>query len=87
MPHQERSMAKRKDDSDNESPHRKRQKITKDLASKAEIQPVQTSKDLSLLLSFERDTGPQARQSIVQRIHVESMILTLGKGFSPSRTS
>ena len=87
MPHQERSMAKRKDDSDNESPHRKRQKITKDLASKAEIQPVQTSKDLGLLLSFEQDTGPQARQSIVQRIHVESMILTLGKGFSPSRTS
>ena len=71
-------MAKRKDDSDNESPHRKRQKITKDLASKAEIQPVQTSKDLSLLLSFEQDTGPQARQSIVQRIHVESMILKLG---------
>ena len=78
MPHQERSMAKRKDDFDNESPHRKRQKITKDLASKAEIQPVQTSKDLSLLLSFEQDTGPQARQSIVQHIHVKSMILTLG---------
>ena len=65
MHHQERSMAKRKDDSDNESPHRKRQKITKDIASKAEIQPLRTSKDLSLLLSFEQDTGPQARQSIV----------------------
>lgn len=71
-------MAKRKDDSDNESPHRKRQKITIDLASKAETQLVQTSKDLSLLLSFEQDTGPQKRQSIVQRIHFEIMILTLG---------
>ena len=78
VPHKERSMAKRKDDSDNESPHRKRQKITKDLVSKVKIQSVQTSKDLSLLLSFEQDTGPRTRQSIVQRIHVESMILTLG---------
>ena len=61
---EDRGMAKRKDDSDDESPHRKRQKITKDLASKAEIQTVQTSKDLSLLLSFEQDAGPRTRQSI-----------------------
>ena len=78
MPHKERSMAKRKDDSDNESPHRKRQKLTKDLASKVEIQSIQTSKDLSLLLSFEQDTGPRTRQSIAQGIHVENLILKLG---------
>ena len=72
---EDRSMAKRKDDSDDESPHRKRQKITKDLALKAEIQTVQTSKDLSLLLSFEQDAGPRTRQSIAQCIHIARVIL------------
>ena len=71
-------MAKRKDDSDNEIPHRKRQKITKDLALKGELQPVQTSKDLSLLLSFEQDAGPRTRQSIAQYIQIERVILTSG---------
>ena len=71
-------MLKRKDDEDNESPHRKRQKLTKDLALEAEIQTVQTSKDLSLLLSFEQDAGPRTKQSIAQLIHVERVILILG---------
>ena len=71
-------MVKRKDDEDNESPYRKRQKLTNALASEAEIQTVQTSKDLSLLLSFEQDAGPRTRQSIAQCIHVERVILILG---------
>ncbi len=69
-------MAKRKDDSDDESPHRKRQKLTKDLASEAEVQTVQTSNDLSFLLSFEQDAGPRTKQSIAQYIPDERVILT-----------
>ncbi|KAK3174498.1 hypothetical protein OEA41_001744 [Lepraria neglecta] len=67
-------MAKRTGDSDEESPHKKRRKLTKDLEVKQPIQPIQTSKDLGLLLAFDQDAGPRARQKIQSfRSFVESI--------------
>lgn len=56
-------MAKRKSDSDDDSPHKKRQRITKDLASEQDSVKIQTFRDLQQLLTFEQDAGPHVRQS------------------------
>lgn len=50
-------------ESDDESPHRKRRRLTKDLASKPELPSIHSCKDLQSLLTFEQDAGPQTRQS------------------------
>lgn len=56
-------MAKRKPRTEGESPHRKRQRIARDLERKDEPVRIQTVKDLRQLLAFEQDAGPQVRQS------------------------
>ena len=56
-------MAKHKEDPDEESPHKKRRKLTKGLKAKQEPVSIQTSKDLQSLLAFDQNVGPRARQS------------------------
>lgn len=56
------SMAKRTTDSD-DSPHRKRQKITKTSTPAKERYEIRSSRDLQLMLAFDQDIGPVVRQS------------------------
>ncbi|KAL6719126.1 hypothetical protein ACLMJK_003363 [Lecanora helva] len=58
-------MAKRNSDSDGESPHKKRQKITSNLTRQHSSTPTQNTQDLQQLLSFEQHTRPQVRQRIL----------------------
>ena len=76
-------MAKRTGDSDEESPHKKRRKLTKALEAKQPIQPIQTSKDLGLLLAFDQDAGPRARQSETHPVAFRDLLTYIQK-FSPS---
>lgn len=70
-------MGKRKVDLDEESPHRKRKRLTKEQAPKPEVPNIESSKDLQLLLRFEQDAGPQTRQSEVQGPSVDEHDLTV----------
>lgn len=56
-------MAKRKSGSDEESPHRKRQKITENSLAVEDTVKIQSVQDLQLLLTFEQDAGSRVRQS------------------------
>ena len=56
-------MAKRTADSDDDSPHRKRRKITQTLPSATERHEIRSSRDLQLLLAFHHDVGPAVKQS------------------------
>lgn len=66
-------MAKHKADSDEESPHRKRQKITKDLESHETVTPTElhSAKDLQSLLAFQQNAGPLVKQSRSDRFFSE----------------
>lgn len=56
-------MAKRKSGSDDESPHSKRQKLTRQSVAQQEPVNIQSSEDLQLLLAFQQDAGPHVKQS------------------------
>lgn len=55
-------MAKRIADSE-DSPHRKRQKITNSSPPAKDQNEIRSSRDLQLLLAFDQDVGPAVRQS------------------------
>lgn len=70
------AMVKQTPDSDDDSPHRKRQKLTTESVVEAE-KPVriQTSNDLHALLIFEQDTGPHVKQSEISTTIMTNRIL------------
>ncbi len=71
-------MSKRKADLDDESPHRKRKRLTAEQALKKAPKPefpnIQSPKDLQVLLTFEQDAGPQTRQSEVHGYQAEDVL-------------
>lgn len=68
-------MAKRSRDSDDGSPHSKRQRITADGVVKVVPTKIQSLKDLQQLLAFEQDAGPQVKQSMdATHFEIESLI-------------
>jgi len=73
-------MAKRRSGSDDDSPHRKRQKITKQSLPQLEVIEIQTPKDLQLLLAFEQDAGPHVRQSKDPKVSSENVQTNLIEG-------
>lgn len=82
------SMAKRTSDSDDESPHTKRQKLTGESVTEA-VKPVriQTSNDLHLLLVFEQDAGPDIKNSKIHTTSLEHRPLIAFKRSSLSNSS
>lgn len=59
-------MAKCKTDSEDESPQRKRQKMTTGRVPEKETQVIQSAEDLRSLLAFQQDAGPVVRQSKIR---------------------
>ena len=57
------NMARRTADSDDHSPHRKRQKTTQSLPNATERHEIRSSRDLQESLAFHQDAGPVLRQS------------------------
>ena len=65
-------MAKRKLDLDEDSPHRKRQKITNNALPREKPVKVESVQDLQALLAFDHDAGPQTRQSESLRVYINN---------------
>ncbi|KAI4290363.1 MAG: hypothetical protein L6R35_000375 [Caloplaca aegaea] len=57
-------MAKRPADSEDTSPHSKRQRLTDNRSSRASVEEISSAKQLQTLLAFTQDAGPDTRRSI-----------------------
>lgn len=70
-------MVKRRERSEDECPHSKRQKTKDGSASFGKADEIQSPHDLQVLLAFEQDAGPQVRQSMIpSKVCDESLLIS-----------